>query len=338
MNKPAVFLAYLSLAVFGASSPAWAAQSAAIFVYHRFGESGSPSTNVTLGQFEAQIAEIKAGGYTPMAIPDILRALKEGHELPDLAVGVSADDAYRTVYTEAWPRLKAAGIPLTIFVATDAVDQGLRDFMTWEQIRELAKEGVTIGSHTASHLHMADAPATVDADEIARANARFRAELGFTPELFAYPFGETSLRIEEQVKSAGYEFAFGQHSGAVDPDSDFLYLPRFAINEHFGDIADFRLRARALGFPVRDLKPADPLLGESPATVSFTAAESAGGLKRLTCFGADGHAFPLAVDGARVTVTIDRKVPPGRFRIGCTLPAADGRFRWFGTSYYLPGK
>ena len=341
MNRPAIlpvvlFLAFLCPAALGTPSGAQAAQSAAVFVYHRFGESGSLSTNVGLKRFEAEIAEIKSGGYTPMAIPDILRALKDGRALPDLAVGISADDAYLTVFTQAWPRLKAAGIPLTVFVATDAIDRRLADFMSWDQIRQLAKEGVTIGSHAASHLHMADAPAAVNRDDMMRANARFKAELGFVPELFAYPYGEMSLAVREQVKAAGYEFAFGQHSGAVNPASDFLYLPRFAINEHFGDVAEFRLRARALGLPVRDLVPADPKLGESPATVSFTLAEELGGLDRLTCFAADGHPFPVAVAGERVTLTIDRKLTPGRFRVGCTLPAGDGRFRWFGTSYYLP--
>lgn len=338
MNKAAIFLAFLCLAAPCAPGPARAAESAAVFVYHRFGESGSPSTNVTLGQFETQIAEIKAGGYAPMALPDMLQALKDGGALPDLAVGFSADDAYRSVFTEAWPRLKAAGIPLTVFVATDAVDQGLSNFMTWDQIRRLAAEGVTIGSHTASHLHMADAPDAVNADEIARANARFMAELGFVPALFAYPYGEMSLAVRDRVKAAGYEFAFGQHSGAVNPGSDFLYLPRFAINEHFGGLDEFRLRARALGFAVRDLEPADPTLTESPAALSFTLTERYAGLEHLACFGADGHPFPVTVNGERVTLTIDRIVPPGRFRVGCTLPAEGGRFRWYGTSYYLPRK
>lgn len=334
MNRPAIVLAFLWLAALDVPGAAQAAQSAAVFVYHRFGESGSPSTNVTLDQFEAQIAEIKRGGYTPMAIPDLLRALEEGRELPDKTVGFSADDAYRSVFTEAWPRLKAAGIPLTVFVATDAVDQGLSNFMSWDQIRALAKDGVTIGSHSASHLHMADTPPARNGHEIARANARFQAELGFVPELFAYPFGETSLAVREQVKAAGYRFAFGQHSGVVNPQSDFFYLPRFAVNEHFGGLEAFHLRAQALGFPVRALTPADPKLSQSPATISFTLGEKFDGLDHLTCFDADGHPFPLTLAGDRVTLTVDRPVPPGRFRVGCTLPAGDGRFRWFGTAYY----
>lgn len=337
MIKAAVFLALAALAALF-SGPARAADSAAVFVYHRFGEAAFPATNVTLAQFEAQIAEIETGGYAPLAIPEILAALEGGSGLPDRTVGFSADDAYLSVFTEAWPRLKAAGIPLTVFVATDAVDRGFPNFMSWDQIRELARQGVTIGSHGAAHVHMADATPEAARAEIARANARFKAELGFVPEIFSYPYGEASRTLETVAKEAGFKFAFGQYSGIITRESDFLYLPRFAVNEHFGGIAAFTLRARALGLPVRDLDPADPLLHTPPKTISFTPAAGIGGLDHLACFAADGHPFPVSVNGERVTLLLDRTPPPGEFRIGCTLPTAQGRFRWFGTAYYLSGK
>ena len=336
MKLYAILLAVLLPAV--AAGPAAAAQSGVVLLYHRFGESKYPATSVSLAEFEAEIAELKSGGYAPMAVPDMVKALKDGREVPELAIGVTADDAYRSIFTEAWPRLKAAGIPLTLFVATDAIDKGFADYMTWDQIRQLAKEGVTIGAHTGSHLHMVDASLATDAEEIARSNARFKTELGFVPKLFAYTYGQASLAIIKEVKDAGYAFAFGQHSGAIGPQSDFFYLPRFSVNEHFGSIAEFRLRARALAFPVRDLEPADPRLSESPETISFTADAGAGPLSRLSCFGAGGDPIPPIVAGRRVTLTLGHPIQPGYFRLGCTVPAADGRFRWFGTAYYLPKK
>jgi len=338
MNRRALILALLCLAGASGAGAAQAAQSGVVLLYHRFGESKYPDTSVGLERFDAEIAELKTGGYAPMAIPDMVRALREGRDLPELAVGISADDAYLSIFTEAWPRLKAAGIPLTIFVATDPVDRGFADYMSWDQIRQLVKEGVTVGAHTASHLHMADASAQTNAGEIARSNARFKAELGFVPELFAYPYGQTSLAVTKQVEDAGYAFAFGQHSGAIGPASDFFYLPRFSVNEHFGGIAAFRLRARALALPVHDLEPADPQLAASPKTISFTVDAGVGPLDRMSCFGAGGEPIPPAIAGARVTLTPAQPIAPGFFRLGCTLPAGEGRFRWFGTAYYLPKK
>ncbi len=329
-------LAAAAFLALGTPAGAEAAQSAVLFVYHRFGESEFPTTSLRLDQFEAEIAELKNGGYTVMAIPEILRAIRDGRELPELTVGISVDDAYLSAYAEAWPRLKKAGFPMTVFVATDPVDRGFRDYMNWDQIRRLAKEGVTIGAHSASHLHMADAAPDKNADEIARSNARFKAELGAVPEIFAYPYGETSLAVREQVKAAGYAFAFGQHSGVIYPGSDFFNLPRFAINEHFAAPSEFRNKARSLPLAVKDLAPADPLLMASPAAISFTVEETAA-LDRLTCFDAEGAALPFTKTGGnRIEVKIAKTLPPGRFRLSCTLPAGDGRFRWFGAPYYLP--
>ena len=65
------------------AAPAMAGNSAVIFMYHRFGEGDYPSTSITIPQFEAHLAELKAGGYTVMPLPDMVDSLKTGTPLPD---------------------------------------------------------------------------------------------------------------------------------------------------------------------------------------------------------------------------------------------------------------
>jgi peptidoglycan/xylan/chitin deacetylase (PgdA/CDA1 family) len=62
--------------------------------------------------------------------------------------------------------------------------------MSWDQIRELQAAGVTIGSQTSTHPHMHQISIEQSKSEIAESNARFIAELGLRPNLFAYPYGE----------------------------------------------------------------------------------------------------------------------------------------------------
>ena len=134
--------------------PVTADTHAVVFMYHRFGDGRFPSTNITLEQFDAHISEIQSGGYNVRPLPEIIAAFRKREPLPDRTIAITIDDAYASVYTEAWPRLRQAGLPFTLFIATDAVDRRLADMMTWDQIRELATAGVTIGSQTASHPHM----------------------------------------------------------------------------------------------------------------------------------------------------------------------------------------
>lgn len=333
-------VALVALAVLAAVVPvrlAWAAEGAVIVMYHRFGEDAYPSTNTRLDQLDAHIAELARGGYTVRPVADIVAALKTGAPLPDRTVGITIDDAYASVYDHAWPRLRAAGLPFTVFVSSDAIDQGAGGMMNWDQIRELARAGVTIGHHAAAHAHMAGADPTANAADIARATRRLRAELGQAPTLFAYPYGEYSLALRDAIAVAGFSAAFGQHSGVAHAQSDMFALPRFALNERYGGLDRFTVVAQALPLPVADVTPSEPVLADNPPAFGFTVTADVGDLGRLNCYASGAGATIVERLGARrIEVRIDEAFAPGRARINCTLPGPDGRWRWFGTQFLVP--
>ena len=128
-----------------------AADHAAVLMYHRFGEDKYPSTNIRLDQFDAHLEELASGNYTVLSLAKIIRHIQDGTELPDRTVAITIDDAYLSVFTEAWPRLRAKGFPFTVFVATDPVDNGHSNYMSWDQLRQLQANGIDIGSQTKTH-------------------------------------------------------------------------------------------------------------------------------------------------------------------------------------------
>ncbi len=323
----------------GAGAPVMAADWASVIMYHRFGEDRYPSTNIRLEQFEAHLAELSAGGYTVMALPEIVEAMKTGGNLPDRTVAITIDDAYISTYTEAWPRLKAAGLPFTLFVATNAVDETNSAYMSWAQIRELVADSVTIGSQTATHPHMPNLSRERNMAEIRQSNERFQAELGNTPRLFAYPYGEYSAAAREIVVEAGFTAAFGQQSGVAYAGANMFALPRFAMNENYGDIDRLRLAANAMPLRVVDVTPADNMLRKhNPPAFGFTVAEALSRLNLLACF-ASNQSTPARLERLgerRFEVRLDQAFAPGRGRINCTMPAPGKRWRWFGTQFYIP--
>lgn len=326
--------------VFAAALPAVGGTSAVVLMYHRFGESHFPSTSITLEQFDSHIAELRSGGYSVLPVPEIVAALREGRDLPDRSVGITIDDAYLSVYTEAWPRLRKAGFPFTLFVATDDVDHadGSRSsgYMAWDQLRDLARAGVAIGSQTATHPHMPTNTEDENRAELDRSNDRFVAELGARPALFAYPYGEASLAVAGVVAEKGFSAAFGQHSGVAGSARELYYLPRFALNENYGDIERFRLIVNTLPLPVSDVTPADPMIrANNPPAIGFTVAGDVGDLSRLTCFVSPDMATIERLGDARIEVRITHHLPKGRTRLNCTMPAADGRWRWYGRQFVV---
>lgn len=317
---------------------AQAADSAVILQYHRFGEGAYPSTSVTLEQFEAQIARLKEGGYAVLPVPHIVAALESGSPLPERTVGITIDDAYRSIYAEAWPRLNAAGFPFTVFVATDPIDAGSSEMMTWDELRELAQAGATIANHGASHRPLWRlSPEDARAD-IAKGAERLGTELGIAPTLFAYPYGEFDRAVEDIVRTMGYEAAFGQQSGLIYPGADFFALSRFALDEAYGAPDRFALIVDTLPLPVKDVTPADSVLRTgNPPAFGFTVDPSLGDIDRLACFASHlGRVEHEVLGGDRVEIRFDRPFPQGRTRINCTLPGPDGRWRWFGAQYVVP--
>lgn len=311
---------------------------AVVLMYHRFGEDSLPSTSVRLTQFEAHLKELTSGKYQIMALPEILDRLRSGEALPAHAVAITIDDAALSVYREAWPRLKALNLPFTIFVSTEPLDLRLPSYMSWAQLREVATDPlVTIGHHGHAHAHMAWLSPAEQRADIDRATARFEAELGKRPALFAFPYGEASLALRETAVAAGFTAAFGQHSGVIGELSDPFFLPRFPLNENYGDMERFGLVVNALPLPVDGITPAEMSVASAtanPPNFGFTVAAVLGSPGGLTCFASAGDPQMTRLD-QRIELRFAGPLPAGRVRVNCTLRAASGRWRWFGTQFVV---
>jgi peptidoglycan/xylan/chitin deacetylase (PgdA/CDA1 family) len=330
-----VAIALLSYCLLGA--PSVVADHAVVFAYHRFGEDKVPATNIRLAQFDAHLAYLAERGFNVWPLSRIVMALKEGSDIPDRTVALTADDAYRSVMTEAWPRLKKRGWTMTLFVGTDGVDQGIRGYLDWNEIRRLRDEGMEIGAHSAAHGHMADGDLEAARADLERSNRRFQEELGSTPDLLAWPYGEASLGLMKLADDLGYVAAFGQHSGPVPANAEMFYLPRFAMNEAYGKPDRFKLAARSVPLPIRSVAPRNPLLPRGAYPRFEIALETGFGMRGINCFHSHSGKQILRIDGQRASFQPSGNAGPGRSRFNCTASAGDGRFHWYGRQYVTPG-
>jgi peptidoglycan/xylan/chitin deacetylase (PgdA/CDA1 family) len=323
--------------------PVVAVADVAVLMYHRFGEDAYPATNVRLDAFEAQLAQIEALELEVVPLATVVAALRGEAELPDRAVALTIDDAYASIHSEAWPRLLAAAMPVTVFVATDPVDEGFGDYLTWDQLRELAAGGMTVANHGASHASLPRRPGESEASHQARVRqdllrgaSRLREELGDSSALFddvfAYPYGEYDAAVAEVVESLGW-IAFGQHSGAIGPLSDRRALPRYPVNEAYSDPDALRTKLRSRALPVERIEPWDPVSSSTPVLDVWLAEASANGPdpSRLACFVSGQGAVPVEwiEPGRQFRVVPPQPLRPGRSRVNCTLPGPDGRYAWY---------
>jgi len=317
----------------------FSADEAVVLMYHRFGEDRHPSTNIRVEQLEAQLDYLEDNGYAVVPLADVLAALRGDVELPDRTVVITVDDAYRSVYTVGYPRMRERGHPFTVFVATDPVDQGQPGYMTWDQMREMADHGVSFANHGSTHDSLIERrPGESREDWLARVRAdvqkgarRLAEELEPLAGAFAYPYGEYDGASAAVIAELG-AVAFGQQSGAVGPSSDPRSLPRFPMAEAFADIDEFAVKVASRPLPVASVQPWDPVTGSRRPRIEVTLADTDARLDRLACFVSSQGA--VAVEwpepGRRFAIGPTADLPIGRNRVNCTAPAAaGGRFHWF---------
>ena len=318
-------------------------KSVVILMYHRFGEDQYPTTNVKMEQFKSHIQELKRGNYNILPVKDIIQKIKNGESLPDKTIGITIDDAYLSVYENAYPLLKDANFPFTVFVSSGQIHNNPGSLMSWRQLRKMIATGlVDIGNHLVDH----DSAVTLSLDEVTsqinQAQATIREKTGQTPSLFSYPYGEYSNAIIERVKRANFDAAFGQHSGTIGPlykdNLNLFTLPRYALNENFSNVDRFRLVINSLPLPVTDVTPDNAFLtpADNPPLYGFTVNDSVKNLSNLKCYASAGGDLSLERIGpTRFEIRLEKAFPPGRSRINCTTLAPSGRWRWFGQQFVV---
>ncbi len=312
--------------------------SAVILMYHRFGEDKFPSTNITLSQFDAQLNELKKEKYNVVPLNDIVQALKNKQTLPPRTIAITIDDAYLSIIEQAWPRLKAANFPFTLFISTEPVDRKFSGYMTWQQVRDLAKDPlVTIGHHGHTHDHLLYMSKDKATEDIQKASKLYEQELGQIPRIFAYPFGEFSPMLENILIKLDLKAAFGQYSSAASSQSNLYGLPRFSFNEKYSDMGRFRLIVNARALPAHDILPISPIISQNPPQIGFTVDASIRGLSAMSCY--PSHLRKAAnitlIDHNRIEIRFDEAMPKGRNRLNCTMPGPDKRWYWFGLPFFV---
>jgi peptidoglycan/xylan/chitin deacetylase (PgdA/CDA1 family) len=232
--------------------------------------------------------------------------------------------------------LKKYNLPFTLFVSTDVIDNKIPGYMSWEEIRILRDNGVTIGSQTKSHPHMHNLNQDQLIYELSKSNDRFIKEIGSKPKIFAYPYGEYNLNVIKQVKAHGFRAAFGQHSGTAHQSSGIYELPRFAMNETYGNMERFKLAVNALPMPISDLSPKDPVISKNPPYYGFTLSSEIKPQNKIRCFASNNIKSETKRLGKnRIEIRLKKPFPNGRGRINCTMAARNDRWRWLGRQFII---
>ena len=304
-------------------------------IYHRFNENKYPSTNIQIEIFKKQIDIIKKNNY------EFYNPKKFDLEFdkPKLKkkILISIDDAFSSFYENAWPYLKENKIPFILFVSTEPI--GKYGYMTWDQIKEIEKEDfVFIGNHSHSHNYLVNYNFEKFKKDIDQSIKIFEEKIGYNPLFFSYPFGEYSLEQKNYI-SHKFKYAFGQHSGVIDFNKDKLELPRFPINEKYGNLKRFEFLVKLLPLQYKKIEPEDKLITKmnNPPKVFVEFFNEQKNLKLINCFSNEGNKWDkseIKLENKKLTIKFRDKFLFRRGRINCSLNDVNG-WRWFGIQFTI---
>lgn len=80
--------------------------------------------------------------------------------------------------------------------------------LTWDMLRRMQGSGVTIGSHTRTHVWLTQEDSRICENELRGSRAALERHLGRSARHFAYPAGCFDHRIVRLVRDAGFEFGY----------------------------------------------------------------------------------------------------------------------------------
>ncbi len=300
-------------------------------MYHRFNEDKYPSTNIKMDIFEKQIQIIKQKNYQ-FESPEIFQ---KNFYTPknEKKILITIDDAFSSFYEHAWPFLKKNKIPFILFVSTEPV--GKNGYMTWEQIREIEKEEFAfIGNHSHSHEYLLNLSFKEFKEDINRSIDIFSKQLGYNPIFYSHPFGEYSLNQINFLKKK-FEFAFGQHSGVIDINKDKYQLPRFPINEKYGDLDRFKFVVDLLPLQFKKITPIDMYLTDNnPPELTIEFFEDQKNIESINCFSDEGNRWDkseIILSDKKIIIKFRDKFLFRRGRVNCSLN--DNGWHWFGIQF-----
>ncbi len=175
-----------------AAHPAAAADTFLVLCYHDVPQKASALEDVPRRVFVKQLEYLKTHGYAVVSPDDILAAQKGLRPLPDKAVLLTFDDAYRSFYDFVYPVLRLYEYPAVLSIVTSWIGQSSdyvkdKELMSWDQIKEVAGSDLVF---VASHSH--------DLHKGVIANPQGNEEAAGSA--FMYAAGEDDYETEERFR------------------------------------------------------------------------------------------------------------------------------------------
>lgn len=208
-----------------------------ILMFHHVSDRKRNDMTITKAKLEEVLRLLSNLGFVTI-LPDDWFAYCEGKkDLPEKICLLTFDDGWKNQYENAAPLLSKYGCRAVFYIYPDFI--GGSAAMSWRQLKELARAGHVIGSHSYTHeklilrkpFESKEDYAKRLAFECAGSAKKIVAQLGFRPKDFCYPYGYYSEDLFSALEKAGYRSAVSVNQNQNTKETDPFLYGRMQINQ-----------------------------------------------------------------------------------------------------------
>jgi peptidoglycan/xylan/chitin deacetylase (PgdA/CDA1 family) len=209
-----------------------------ILTYHSIDDSDSV-ISISPEKFRSQMYHLREKNFNVISLKDITACLVEKVPFPSRSVVITFDDGFKNFYDIAYPVLKNLGFTATVFLVPGYCDKNNKwhnqpkgipvlDLLDWEQVREMADNGIDFGAHTMNHVDLLNLTLEQAREEIVNSKRFIEKYLDKSVQFFAYPYGQLNNEIKAIVHDI-FSGACSVELDLVDGNSDINALPRIEM-------------------------------------------------------------------------------------------------------------
>lgn len=214
-----------------------------ILMYHAIASVGHGhrhpyyETSTSPATFAEQLGFLREEGYAIIGLEDLFGLQCSS---PRKVAVITFDDGFCDFVQQAFPLLKKAGFPATVFLPAGLMGKELagRSIMSWDQARTLSRDGISFGSHSITHRKLVDLALSEVEHEIRHSKEILESRLGQPVTSFAYPYafpeqdGNFLKQYRRMLERSGYRRGVTTIIGTATAQDDRFFLKRLPVNDY----------------------------------------------------------------------------------------------------------
>ncbi len=232
-----------------------------IIMYHSVGKEGKildgygAKLNVSPAAFAKQMKFLHDHSYNVVPLAEFIKRIKTDENIPPMTITITFDDGLKNNFLHAYPILKKYNFPATIFVATDFV--GKEKFLSWDDIKTMQENNISIGSHTVSHRWLPALDEKSIHKELYGSKKLLEEMTGREIKTLSYPLGAYNEKVKKIARKAGYIGAVATNPGRTEPKDDIFALKIIRISMTSDNLLVFLIETSGYYTFIKEIRDED---------------------------------------------------------------------------------